>query len=587
MRTHGEQYASGQRHSGKAAFLLWAVIAIFVVAGCSASRYRRAADKEVYTIVQQVERKILGYTNEFSIDTQYSSRKPEEIFPPELIEDRLQTNRRLLTIDEALRLAVTGNRDHQAAKETLYKTALTLTGERYKFRPHLVDPRIGGRLERNDQGDLVSSIGLEEPGLRITRLFQSGAEFTATLASDLVRAYTGDPTRSLISVLSVRLTQPLLRGFGRNNAAVEDLTQATRNVVYAVREYSFYQGEFAVGVVNDYFTLLAQKDTVRNRYTNYLSRVQSTQRLEARAQDRERIADVDQARQAELTAKNSYVNEVARYRNLLDEFKITLGIPIGEGVNLDDTALVELKETGLVPAPLNPDEAYRLAVQRQLRILNVIDVFEDSKRTVRIAADRLRPELNLVADASLVSRDEVQYETNFDPDKIRAGVGLSVGLPLDRLRERNDYRATLIAFEENLRALTLRLDQLKESIDGRLRDLEQRRQNYQIQTNALGLANRRVESSVLLLQAGRAEVRDLVEAQDAQINAQNGVTAALIGYQQARLQLMLDIGALDSGLDKFWLKDHLDHFLPERSRVVTAPKPSDEAVPTPDEALNN
>ena len=38
---------------------------------------------------------------------------------------------------------------------------------------------------------------------------------------------------------------------------------------------------------------------------------------------------------------------------------------------------------------------------------------------------------------------------------------------------------------------------------------------------------------------------------------QNAVTAALVDYQDARLQLLLDIGALDTDMPKFWLKDHL------------------------------
>jgi hypothetical protein len=49
---------------------------------------------------------------------------------------------------------------------------------------------------------------------------------SASLANDILRYYTGDPRRSLISILTVNLSQPLLRGFGRNNPLVENLTQA-------------------------------------------------------------------------------------------------------------------------------------------------------------------------------------------------------------------------------------------------------------------------------------------------------------------------------------------------------------------------
>jgi hypothetical protein len=90
----------------------------------------------------------------------------------------------------------------------------------------------------------------------------------------------------------------------------------------------------------------------------------------------------------------------------------------------------------------------------------------------------------------------------------------------------------------------------------------------------------------LLLEAGRAEVRDLIEAQDAQISAQNAVTAALVDHQQARLQLMLDIGALRTEQPRFWLKDHLAAILPGRPPAAATPT-TEQAVVPPDQLFNN
>jgi outer membrane protein TolC len=339
-----------------------------------------------------------------------------------------------------------------------------------------------------------------------------------------------------------------------------------------------------VEVVNDYFDLLAQKDIVRNRYTNYLSRVKATERLTARAKDREQIASVDQARQAELTARNNYVNAVATYQTSVNAFKIKLGLPVGEQVTLDDSALAELERTGLIPVPLEVLPAFRNAVETQLLILNSIDKFEDSKRKIRVAASQLRPGLNFFADASLQSETPTDY-TRFDPDNVRAGVGVELDLPIDRLPQRNTYRATIVSFESEIRNLTLALDSLKDDIERGLRNLEQRRQNYEIQKLALELADRRVASTTLLLEAGRAEVRDLVEAQDAQIAAQNAVTAAIVSYQQARLQIMLDIGALDTNQEKFWLKDRLAHW--GKTQSVAPPRDEQAVLRPPDAYFTN
>jgi outer membrane protein TolC len=562
----------------------WAAVTVMLLllSGCSTAHYRRSADKEVYRIVQQVEGRIFGQTNAFTIDTAYSARKPDEIPPTELIDSRLQTNRRVLSVEGALDLAAHISRRYQTEKERLYLTALTLTGERYQFSPQFFANSTAtyNRTSAGEEnGTVSSSVGVSD-------LLRTGGNLGASLANDLLRYYTGDPRKSVVSIISVNLMQPLLRGFGRNSPAVENLTQAERNVVYAVRNFSFFQDQFATEIVNDYFALLAQKDVIHNRYSNYMSRVQSTKRLEARAKDRERLQDVDQARQAELTAKNTYVNTLASYRNALDQYKIKLGLSLGEQVFLDDQVLRELEQTGPIPVVLNQDETYRWAVKKQLQILNAIDQFEDSKRKVRVAADRFKADLNLLANASLGSEPYPDY-TTFDSKKVRWDVGLQLNLPIDRLSERNSYRATLVSFESALRNFTLTLDNLKDSIERGLRTLEQRRQNYYIQKNALELANRRVTSTTLLQQAGRAEVRDVVDSQDAQISAQNAVTSALVDYQVTRLQLMLDVGALDAARSKFWLQDHLTGFLPGSAQGAAPSDNTVKSVVPPDEFFRN
>ena len=537
-----------RRAKAFAALLLGTCAVLF---GCTQARYRRAADTEVYRIVQSTEQKIFGYTNQFDINTRYSHRKPTEIPASEIIDERQQTNSRLLTLQEALSLAVTNSREFQLEKERLYLTSLTLTGERYQFTPHFFASTIGATFDRSSDGEQVSGVNTD---LTFGKLLRSGGQFSLGLANTLLHYYTGNPNRPAFTTAFGDLTQPLLRGFGAKNPRIEALTQAERDVVYAIRNFGFFQDEFAAAIVQDYFSLLTQKDVIRNRYTNYLGRVKSTQRLMERA-DRERPTDIGQTRQAELSAKNNYVTSVAQYQNALDQFKITLGLPLGERIQLDDSLLRELAATGLVPVEIDADEAFRMAVNKQLVMLNAIDQYEDAKRRVLVAADQLRPGLNLIANVSVESEDRDYL--NFDPDTARAGVGATLDLPFDRHTERNSYRRSLVTFEQELRNLSLTLDQLKDSIERGLRTLNSRKETFEIQHSALAVANTRVEAALANLEAGRAEIRELVEAQDAQINAQNAVTTALVGYQDARLELMLQIGLLDTGLEKFWLRDHV------------------------------
>ena len=520
--------------------------------GCTTKYYRERADKQVYGILQQAHQEVFGTNSTLSPEIA-TTADPDTIHPDQVIGDRNTAGTRELSIEDALNLAVHNSRRYATEKERLYLTALTLSGEQYAFSPH---PFAGttARFDRLSDGERRGSLSTD---LGVTQLLKTGGSVGLRVANDLLRYYSGDPRKSVVSVISVDLFQPLLRGFGKYNPAVESLTQAERNVIYAIRSYSFFQQDYAITTVGDYFLLLQQKEGVRNRYTNYLSRVQATRRLEERfAGQRERAIDVDQARQAELSARNNYVNSVAAYQNALDQFKIELGLPVSEKVHLRDEALIELQERGLIPTKIATDYAYRIATQRQMQILNAIDEFEDSKRKIKVAANRLLPDLNILADASVDSREPTDY-TTFNANDIRAGVGVELDLPIDRLRERNTYRATLISFESELRNLALTLDTLKDNIERGLRTLDQRRETFEIQQGALQVANRRVLAATQLIEAGRAEVRDLVEAQDAQIAAQNAVTAALVSYQDAMLRLLLDIGILETESPRFWLKDHI------------------------------
>lgn len=525
------------------------MIAAGLLAGCRASYYRKSADKEVYKILQSKQQKVFGETNAFTIETRYSDRQPEEIESKEIIEDRLVGGKSLVPLADALRIAIESNRQYQLRKETLYLSGLTLTRERYNFRPQFFanTALTGNRLPN---GDKSTSLGTRAG---VDQLLKSGGSLGLTLANDLLRFYTGDPRKSAVSTVSVNLVQPLLRGAGARIAA-ENLTQAERNVVYEIRSFSHFQNTFALDIVSTYLRLLQQQDTVRNEYNNYNSLVDIRKRTEDLAVDRLPPFQADQARQEELRARSRYILAVERYQNSLDAFKITLGLPVGHDIRLDDKALKDVEQSGLLPIVIEESEGFQLALDHRLDLLNEIDTFEDSKRKIVVAANRLKPELNLFADASLQSERPTDY-AKFDLNDYRASAGVQLNLPIDRLLERNTYRSALISFERQLRTLALFLDNVRNDIREGLRSLEQAGQNYEIQKNARQLADRRVENFDLLLQAGRAEARDVLDAQNARLQAYNAVTQALVEYHLTRLRLLLDMGLLESEVEQFWTKE--------------------------------
>ncbi|MBN1422113.1 MAG: TolC family protein, partial [Planctomycetes bacterium] len=134
---------------------------------------------------------------------------------------------------------------------------------------------------------------------------------------------------------------------------------------------------------------------------------------------------------------------------------------------------------------------------------------------------------------------------------------LDLELPLDRKAERNAYRSSLIALEREKRSYREDEDSIKLAVMRAQRRLAQARRTYQIQELSLRLQERRVESTDLLLQAGRAETRDLLESQNDLLRAQNSLTQALVDYTIARLEFFRDIGVLRIGESGMWIEETL------------------------------
>jgi hypothetical protein len=535
------------------------VVAIALAAAwlsaCSSTEYRRQADNENYQIIRQIESQVFGRTNDFSIETRYSERDPDEVQPPEIIRERMVGGELWLDLKGALDIAYANSRAFQREKEDLYLAALSLSNRRNVFGT-VWSGTVNPDLERESDGDVklqsrrATSLGFSK------RFFRTGGVITAQLANDILRYVTGNPSRQVVNTLSISLTQPLLRGAGQHTALANNLTQAERNVIYEIRDFTQFQRSFAVEVVNAYLDLLGRKNTIRNNYANYESRKLATLRAEKRIP-----TDGQQnyylARQAELRQKNTYIDSITTYQRLLDDFKDRLAIPLSVDVYIDDGPFHQLENAGMATVDFTPELAYRLSIERHLPTLNEIDRFEDAQRRILVAANDLRAGLDISGSADLASQAPDNY-WDFDPDNIRANMGVVLDLPLNRVNERNAYRSTLIEFERQIRSLGQTLDNRRDAINQGLRTLQQRRLNYENNRLGVEIAERRVREQKMLLDAGRASQQTLIDAENDLIDQQNSRVSAIVSFQQALLQLLLDMGVIETTSPDFWLKPRYD-----------------------------
>ena len=614
--------------------VLWLAVMLIIFAGCrTPSEYRLEADQVAADIVQETQEQALGRAGQFSIERPsdilrrrllidqnlpHSSEAslgtdklkpvahwPEDDYPraqlspdtPVTLEDKRPVK---LLLMEALQIGALNNFDYQTLKEDIFQAALDLDLRRNEFR-NIFAGNVDSFIGTDTTGDRTVS-GTENSGsVSLSRTLESGVELYSRLAVDLVNLLTMGGASSFGITGDASIGIPLLAGSGRH-IVTEPLTQAQRDVVYAIYEFERFKQTFAVEIAKQYLAVLKRMDEIKNAEENYRSLIVSTRRSRKLA-DAGRLFEiqVDQAMQNELRARNRWISAMESHKSALDSFKNLLGLPPDAQIELDESelerlvapasrlvaditgdaqlqpdeeappadALVELvppSREDVGPLEINEASAIGLALENRYDLRAAEGGVFDAQRSVVVAADALGAELTFLGEAGLGGSRSIGSAADDDaqlrPDKAVYSALLTLDLPFERTEERNDYRKSLISLEQAVRNVQLLEDKIKLDVRNRLRNLLESRESLKIQAKAVLVAEKRVRSSGLFFDAGRTQIRDLLEAQDALLSAQNGLTLAAVNYRIAELELQSDMGLLrvdDRGLWQEYVPEEADY----------------------------
>ncbi len=571
-----------------------------LLTGCSTTRFKESADKEVYAIINDATPSIPGMPEEFNIDRE-TILDLDDLSTISELHDFLgeqaviEQGAFIISLEKALELAFKNNRSYQNQKEILYLTALSLTLERYRYTP-IFRARGSGAFShatRDEQYLTVGQRGMQaapallqsvsdltgSPGDMLSRyatvveaaaaqagtpstrivddrrvsgntqigasmLMMGGAQIAVDLTSNFLRYLTGDPNVTTSSALVGSISQPLLRGAG-SKVAAERLTQAERDLLYELRNFTRFRQEFSINIASTYYRVLQNRDSARNNFLGYESFMQGSERQRALA-EAGRLTESDLARtvQAELNSLDSWNNSVRAYSESLDQFKIQLGLSTDAMVVLDDNELEELRERGLIMPVVVAEDAIDVALATRLDYYTTMDQVEDAERRLYVASNALLPDLDLILTANVDTKPGMDRFSELDFRRARWNAGFDLSLPVDQKSERNAYRSALITYERAIRSLELSEDNIKLEVRRAWRELEQAERSFQIRMIGVEVNERRVEEQELLAQAGRATTLDQVDAQNDLVSARNALTAALINHTIARLEFFRDMGIL-------------------------------------------
>lgn len=491
------------------------------------------ADREVYRILEDRRATLGADLGAIHLEPAADPLRARLLAPDAPVEP--------VTIDlvESLSVAAENSREYQRRKESLFLSALDLTLARYRYQV-----QTQGSLGALVRGSGDGAETFEADGdLSFSKLLGSGAQIVGGIGLNLFRSLTTGDSLDPISSFNLAVTQPLLRGYGKR-IVLEPLTQAERNVVYEVRSFERFRRSFAVDVFSRYLRIVQQTDVVANQRANYENLNRIAERNTALA-EAGRMSDIemDQARQQELSSIDQLIQEEQRLEDLLDDFKFFLGLPPQAAVQVVPDALERL--AAAVPEELpfeDPEWLSEHALEWRLDQQTALDEVDDAQRQTVIDADALRSALDVIGSVDGNSVDGNPLE--FTKDSLDWTLGVEMDLAIDRLPERNRYRSSLIELNESIRSAEENEDSIRIQVRDGLREAVRTVESWKLQSGAVQLAARRVESAQLNLEAGRAETRDILDAQEALLSAQNSATRALVDQRLAVLNLWLDLEIL-------------------------------------------
>lgn len=557
------------------------------VSGCkSAGSHVRESDKAVSEIIEEYQQVALGRTEQFGIEEPAESLRRQLMITQDLpgyvsgvsSNELFQSKEPLrITMLNAMQFAARNNRTYQEEKEDVFSTALDLDLTRASYR-NSYSALLSSLFLGSGSGDSASRSVDSEASGGITRKLQTGATLSSKLGVDLVKLLTMDKTSTFGIFADATISIPLLRGAGRDIAR-EPLTQAERNMIYAMWSFERFKKSFAIEVARSYLKTLELEKQIQNAEANYQSIVAARERVEALAKaGRTSQTEVDQASQNELKANNSLVAVKQSLQAQLDSFKVMLGIPVDARIELEASELIKLSEETMsklseeatmsaADAETQAGEYVLIALSNRLDLVTVRYQFEDAKRKLNVAEDALDADMKLElsgstrqtsisggpetvnADGTIIrsSDDNVSFS-----DSGRYSALLKLDLPWDKTRERAAFRKSLISLRNAERSIEEKEDKVKQELRSAARKILELKETYLIQQESVKLAERRVESTELFMQAGKVQIRDLLEAQEALVGARDSLVSAVVSYHIAKLELQKDLELLEVDEKGLW-----------------------------------
>lgn len=453
---------------------------------------------------------------------------------------RIEAGARKMTLMDSWRQAQETSREFINAEEEYILSAIRLLIQRHRWGPRFFDDVTTSINSPASTGARQATLNVMND-LRVTQRLPYGGQVQAELitrAADQVVDAIGD-RYTAASTLALSANLPLLRDAGL--IAQEDLIQAERDLIYAARAFENFRRDFLVGIARDYLTLVAAKSSIRNQE----ARIRSVEKFFDQqnaliAAGRTQPFEAKNVEQELLSARNSLFNTQEAYILALDRFKIRLGLPVDEPIDVESTT-IELPEP-----EIGVSRAAALALEYRLDYQTQRDRLDDARRQVANARNQLLPDLNVnLATTFGTDPDDPRAEFDFDLDQTVYAGSVTFGLPLDREEERLNLRSATIALQRQSRDLSQTQDTIVLEARQAVREIDRARLSVQLQEQSVTINEGRLDEVETRLRIGASiDPQKRLDAEANLLSARNERDRSIRDLQIAILDYLRVTGQL-------------------------------------------
>jgi outer membrane protein TolC len=261
--------------------------------------------------------------------------------------DQLRDQSRKLTLEDIVEFGLLNSRQYQTQKETLYRTGLALTLQRFAYATKFSAGATGADL--NYTHNRAGGITVNTLGIRSTaqgdRMLATGGDLLARFANNVVLTFGGP--NGFVSDVSSDLLFDVTQSVFQRDILLNPLVQSERNVVYAARDYARFRKTFFLQLASQYYALIRNYRQVEINAQNYFSLVRALDQAEAEVRSgivtsAPSRVQIDQVEQDVLSGRRSLINSCNGLERSLDQLKLTMGLPTEMPVNLSLAELTQL-----------------------------------------------------------------------------------------------------------------------------------------------------------------------------------------------------------------------------------------------------